>query len=374
MLLAGGSGQQAARGPGREGDARRDVAQGAVQPLAGQMLVEDSQPPLCPLRSEQPEPLAQLLGHPVPRPQPGPAGVQPGNELVDVGVEAEREPLLGAAQRVTAAGRHLGQEPLHVGSEEPAVPAPRLQTGQPPFVRPPLEGGDGDPHPVRRRGDAHVPRGNALHSSSLGTFWTIFHQKIIQIACRAEGQVIRVAGMHSGLPVAAAAVSVLLGQPLASAGALLDQLAALRTRPETPERLGAESRMLYFLAETTPDGAERERRHQEGLAVAERALAIDPDAPSGLLWWSAHRGSQASVLNPFAAVRIAQEVEVALLRLRAAHPDYDHAAADRALGHLYQVAPRACRSAPWRKPASTCALRWSATPPSPPMPSPTPSS
>jgi tetratricopeptide (TPR) repeat protein len=146
--------------------------------------------------------------------------------------------------------------------------------------------------------------------------------------------------MHPGLPLAAVVVSALLGEPVASAGALLDQLAALRTRPENPERLGAESRLLYFLAETTPDGAERERYHQEGLALAERALAVDPDAPAGLLWWSAHRGSQATVLNPFAAVRIAQEVEVALLRLRAAHPDYDHAAADRALGHLYQVAPR----------------------------------
>jgi hypothetical protein len=59
-----------------------------------------------------------------------------------------------------------------------------------------------------------------------------------------------------------------------------------------------------------------------------------------MLWWAAHRGSQATPLNPFAAVRIAREVEETLLRLRATHPDYDHAAADRALGRLYQVAPR----------------------------------
>jgi hypothetical protein len=45
-------------------------------------------------------------------------------------------------------------------------------------------------------------------------------------------------------------------------------------------------------------------------------------------------------LNPFAAVKIAREVEEALLRLLDEHPSYDHGAADRALGRLYQLAPR----------------------------------
>lgn len=132
-----------------------------------------------------------------------------------------------------------------------------------------------------------------------------------------------------------------VGNLAVSPEALIGQeLVKVRTAPETPARLGAESRLLFFAAEVAADGQRRAALHEQGLALADRALQLDPGEPSAMLWWSAHRGSQATPLDPFAAIRIAREVEQKLLGLKATHPDYDHSAADRALGRLYQVAPR----------------------------------
>ena len=129
-------------------------------------------------------------------------------------------------------------------------------------------------------------------------------------------------------------------QPGDVRAAISVQLRTLRAQPETAARLGAEGRLFHFLAEASPDEASRARLHAEGLALAARALQIDPREPSALLWWAAHRGAQARILDPFSAMAIAREVESALLRLREIAPDHEHRAADRVLGHLYRVAPR----------------------------------
>jgi hypothetical protein len=73
--------------------------------------------------------------------------------------------------------------------------------------------------------------------------------------------------------------------------------------------------------------------------VAKRALQLNPEEPAALLWWTAHRGAQATALNPFQAVKIAKEIETTLLKLRQVAPDFDSSAADRVLGIVYQVAP-----------------------------------
>lgn len=116
-------------------------------------------------------------------------------------------------------------------------------------------------------------------------------------------------------------------------------LQELRARPQSPARLGEEARLLHFLAEASEDGGQRDRYREQGRALAKRALAEDPEQPAALLWWTAHRGSQATALNPFQAVKIAREIEQTLLRLRAVAPGYDSSAADRVLGIVYQVAP-----------------------------------
>ena len=116
-------------------------------------------------------------------------------------------------------------------------------------------------------------------------------------------------------------------------------LQALRLQPESPARLGEEARLLHFLAVATGDGGPRDRYREAGRTLAKRALEQDPRQPAALLWWTAHRGAQATALNPFQAVKIAKEIEQTLLRLREVAPDYDSSAADRVLGIVYQVAP-----------------------------------
>jgi hypothetical protein len=121
--------------------------------------------------------------------------------------------------------------------------------------------------------------------------------------------------------------------------ALDDALAALRAEPRSARRLAGEARLLQLMAQGEEDGDARDRLHAEGLALANEALALDPEEPAAILWYVAHRGSQASPLNPVAAIRIAAEVERSLLRLRALAPDHEHAAADRVLGIVYLLAP-----------------------------------
>ena len=126
----------------------------------------------------------------------------------------------------------------------------------------------------------------------------------------------------------------------ATARALATQeLERLASEPESARRRSDEARLLHFLAEETRDEGERERIRSRGREVARRALALGPDDPAAILWWTAHRGSEASAWRPLEAIRIASELERTLLRLRELDPGYDHAAADRVLGHLYRVAP-----------------------------------
>ena len=141
------------------------------------------------------------------------------------------------------------------------------------------------------------------------------------------------------LLLALAAVPAARAQDDAHRREVEDHLAALSREPESARRLGEEARLLHFLAEATPGREAQEALRERGLAAAERALALDRDEPLAILWWTAHRGSQATALRPLEAIRIANDIEKALLRLRDLAPDFDHAAADRVLGHVYRIAP-----------------------------------
>jgi hypothetical protein len=120
---------------------------------------------------------------------------------------------------------------------------------------------------------------------------------------------------------------------------VMEQLNQVRQSPQSAERQNLESRLLYYLAEETESKSEAAQLHLQGLHLAEQSLKRNENDPAALLWWSAHRGSQASPLRPLLAMRIAKEVEAALLRLKQTDPSYEYAAADRTLGYLYQVVP-----------------------------------
>jgi len=99
------------------------------------------------------------------------------------------------------------------------------------------------------------------------------------------------------------------------------------------------ARLAYRAAQVEPDRDESRRDYQRGIALARTALARDPNDPGGLLWLAANLGGEALTHGKVHALGVVDEVERTLLRLDQVSPGYDHAAASRALGRLYQKAP-----------------------------------
>jgi tetratricopeptide (TPR) repeat protein len=99
------------------------------------------------------------------------------------------------------------------------------------------------------------------------------------------------------------------------------------------------ARLAYRAAQVAPDRDESRRDYQRGIAFARAALARDPNDPGGLLWLAANLGGEALTHGKLHALGVVDEVERTLLRLDQVNPGYDHAAASRALGRLYQKAP-----------------------------------
>ncbi len=120
---------------------------------------------------------------------------------------------------------------------------------------------------------------------------------------------------------------------------LTAELEALKAQPESAQTFAAQARLHHYLAERARSRSDRRKHRKAGMKAAERALALDGGHPEALMWWTAHRGAEATALNPFAAIRIANEVERTMTKLLNLAPDHDHGAADRVLGRLYHLAP-----------------------------------
>ena len=127
--------------------------------------------------------------------------------------------------------------------------------------------------------------------------------------------------------------------PATSPEDLTAQLEALQAKPESADVLAAQARLHHYLAERADSRSDRRRHRKAGLEAATRALALEDGHPSALMWWTAHRGAEATALNPFAAICIAEEVERTMTKLLNLAPEHDHGAADRVLGRLYHLAP-----------------------------------
>ena len=105
------------------------------------------------------------------------------------------------------------------------------------------------------------------------------------------------------------------------------------------ENAAEAARLAYRAAQTAADKDQSRRSYQRGIELARAALARDPNDPGGLLWLAANLGGEALTHGRLQALGVVGEVERTLLRLDQVNPGYDHAAAARALGRLYQKAP-----------------------------------
>ena len=104
---------------------------------------------------------------------------------------------------------------------------------------------------------------------------------------------------------------------------------------ETP----GEAERAYRAGKAASDDGDARRHYQRGIDVARAQLKARPDDPPSLLWLAANLGGEALTHGRLHALNVISDIEATLLRLDRQHPDYDHAAAARALGNLYWKAP-----------------------------------
>jgi hypothetical protein len=100
-----------------------------------------------------------------------------------------------------------------------------------------------------------------------------------------------------------------------------------------------EAERAYRTGKAAPNDGEARRHYRYGIDLARETLRTTPDDPAALLWLAANLGGEALTHGRLYALRVISDIEATLLRLDQQHPDYDHAAAARALGNLYWKAP-----------------------------------
>jgi tetratricopeptide (TPR) repeat protein len=103
--------------------------------------------------------------------------------------------------------------------------------------------------------------------------------------------------------------------------------------------LSAAAREAYRAGRVAKSDGEKRAQYQRSLDLARQALAKDPNDPGGLLWYAGALGSEALTHGKLYALRVVGDIERTLLRLEQIAPEYDEAAAARALGRLYHKAP-----------------------------------
>jgi tetratricopeptide (TPR) repeat protein len=100
-----------------------------------------------------------------------------------------------------------------------------------------------------------------------------------------------------------------------------------------------EAELAYRAGKAAPNKDEARRHYERGIEAARAVLRSTPDDPAALLWLAADLGGEAVTSGRFHALGVISEIEATLLRLEQTHPEYNHAAAARALANLYWKAP-----------------------------------
>lgn len=133
-----------------------------------------------------------------------------------------------------------------------------------------------------------------------------------------------------------------LGWAIVAAGALSSGVAA-STRSNMDEQATPPPSAMeraYRAGQLAAEDSTAARAHfQRGIDLARARLRERPDAPEALLWLAANLAAEALTHGKLRALRAIPEIEQTLLRLEQLEPEYDHAAAARALGNLYWKAP-----------------------------------
>jgi len=98
------------------------------------------------------------------------------------------------------------------------------------------------------------------------------------------------------------------------------------------------ARADYWLGEHVPE-AERRKIYEEGIAAAQRAIALQPKRPEGHFWVAANMGAMAESFGLRQGIKYRKPVKEALETVLRIDPAFMQGSADRALGRWYFKVP-----------------------------------
>ncbi len=99
------------------------------------------------------------------------------------------------------------------------------------------------------------------------------------------------------------------------------------------------SRLKFMIAQLEMDKERRVQLFERCIAVADRAIALNPNDVRGLFWKSVAMGKMAEDSGIVNAFRMLRPMEKMLLKVVALDEKYENAGAHRALGRMYHKLP-----------------------------------
>lgn len=111
------------------------------------------------------------------------------------------------------------------------------------------------------------------------------------------------------------------------------------TATNDPETAWQLARVCYDMADLTAERSERAEFATEGIAAAQRCLALVSNSVAGHYYLGMDLGQLADTKRNLSALRMVREMEREFLAAKALDEHFDHAGPDRNLGLLYWQAP-----------------------------------
>jgi tetratricopeptide (TPR) repeat protein len=114
--------------------------------------------------------------------------------------------------------------------------------------------------------------------------------------------------------------------------------ARLQQNPKDFESAWKLARAGYWLGSHAPEG-ERRTFLEQGIAVARKAVALEPNRPEGHFWIAANMGALAESFGLRLGIKYRGEIKDELLTVLRLDPAFQQGSADRALGRWYFKVP-----------------------------------
>jgi len=114
--------------------------------------------------------------------------------------------------------------------------------------------------------------------------------------------------------------------------------ARLRQNPRDFESAWKLARAGYWLGSHAPEG-ERRAFLEQGIDVARKAVALEPNRPEGHFWIAANMGTLAESFGLRQGIKYRGEIKDQLLTVLKLDPAFQQGSADRALGRWYFKVP-----------------------------------